>query len=278
MAAFRNALIIGASGTIGSVILKAFEEDGSFNLTVLQHSSSKSQLPAHLKVITIADSYPTADFVAAFKGQDVFRLVDAPVAAGVRRYIPSEYGLNNARADAQALNPIFREKGKLQEYLRAWAADGEIEWMSISCGMWLRWGMAHDFLGMHVKERRFVFWDDGEGYFSCTTEENTAAGIVRALRSPEETKNRNVFLGDFAGVKYKTEKIDSGAFIKQKHEAIRQGDRTAKFSLIETGFVMGKFGGHLEKEPGEIMNEKLGLPAKKLDEVVANALKSVGAL
>ena len=53
--------------------------------------------------------------------------------------------------------------------------------------------MVHDFLGMHVREKRFVFWDDGEGFFSCTTEENTAAGLIQALKMPNETKNTNVY-------------------------------------------------------------------------------------
>ncbi|KAI2625408.1 NmrA-like family protein [Hypomontagnella submonticulosa] len=305
MAGFRNILLIGASGAIGAVLLDEFQKDSSFSVTVLRRVSSKFQPPAGVRVITIPDSYPSDDLVAAFKGQDVivnctttlsvsdqFRMVDAAIAAGVRRYIPSEYGLNNMRPDAQALNAVFHDKGKIQEYLRAKAADGSIEWMSVSCGMWLKWSMAHDFLGMHVREKKFVFWDDGEGYFSCTTEENTAAGIVKALGMPEETRNKNIFLSDFAitqkqlltavekaqGVKYRRETIDSEAFIIEKQEAVRNGDKFATFALIEAGFVTGRFGGHLEKEPGEIMNEKLGLPKRTLDDVVAGALGTMGLI
>ncbi|KAI1131058.1 hypothetical protein F5Y10DRAFT_234583 [Nemania abortiva] len=222
---------------------------------------------------------------------DQFRMVDAAIAAGVQRYVPSEYGLDNTRADAQALNSVFEKKGRVQEYLRAKAGEGKIEWMSISCGMWLKWAMAQDFLGMHVRERRFVFWDEGTGYFSCTTEENTAAGLLQALKVSEETKNMNVQLSDFAitqkqlldaieriqGVKYTTETVNSEELIKEKQAAARQGDIMATMVLIETGFVTGRFGGHLEKE-GVILNEKFGLPKRTIDEVVANALKSAGVL
>lgn len=88
---------------------------------------------------------------------DQFRIVDAAIGAGVRRYVPSEYGLNNIRPDARALNVVFHDKGKLQEYLRAKADDDIIEWTSIACGMWIRWVMANDFVGMHVRERKFTF-------------------------------------------------------------------------------------------------------------------------
>ncbi|KAI1418764.1 hypothetical protein F5Y12DRAFT_781292 [Xylaria sp. FL1777] len=151
--------------------------------------------------------------------------------------------------------------------------------------------MANDFVGMHVRERRFVLWDDGTGYFSCTTEENTVAGLLQALKIPGETKNTNVLLSDFAitqkqlldaiervqGVKYKTETINSEKLITEKKEAEKQGDKSATLALIQTGFVTGKFGGHLEKE-GVIMNRKLGLPESTLDEAITDALKSVGAL
>ncbi|KAH8166381.1 hypothetical protein CIB48_g1867 [Xylaria polymorpha] len=304
MARFTNILIIGATGSIGSIVLEAFRRDSSFNLTVLQRASSKSSLPDHLKIITIADSYPTEELTAAFKDQDVvincmttfsvkdqFRMIDAAITSGVQRYVPSEYGLNNMRPEAQALNSVFAEKGKVQAYLRAKADEGKIEWMSISCGLWLKWGASHNFVGLHAKERRFVFWDDGTGYFSCTTEENTVAGLLQALKIPEETKNMNLFFSDFAitqkqlldavervqGVKYTTETINSETFIKEKQEAARQGDAFATVALIETGFATGKYGGHLEKE-GAILNEKLGLPKRTLDEVVAEALKSIGVL
>ncbi|KAI1184124.1 NmrA-like family protein [Nemania serpens] len=302
--AFTNIVLVGATGAIGSIVLEALERDSSFNLTILKRESSKSRLPGHLKVITIADSYPIEDLTAAFRDQDVvvncmttfsvgnqFRMVDAAIAAGVKRYVPSEYGLNNMRPDAQALNSVFGNKGRLQAYLRAKADEGQIEWMSISCGIWLKWSMKHDFAGLHVQEQRFAFWDDGTGYFSCTTEENTAAGLVQALKMPEETKNTNVLLSDFAitqkqlldavekvqGVKYKTETINNEELIKEKQAAVREGDEFATLALIETGLVTGRFGGHLEKE-GVIMNQKLGLPKKTLDEVVADGLKSVGAL
>jgi nucleoside-diphosphate-sugar epimerase len=304
MSSFKNVLLIGATGSIGSVVLEALAKDASFTLTLLQRASSKAQLPEQHKIISIADSYPTEELIHAFKGQDVvlncmtslsvmdqFRMIDAAISAGVRRYVPSEYGLNNMRSEAQALNDVFRAKGKVQEYLRERAAEGVIEWMAISCGMWIKWSMAHDFLGMHVAERKFVFWDNGERLFSCTTEENTAAGLIEALKRPEETKNTNVYLSDFAisqkqlleaieriqGVKYATETIDSYALISEKQREVKGGSDLATFALIETGFVTGRYGGHLEEE-GKVMNEQLRLPKKTLDEVVRGALTSLGAI
>ncbi|KAI1183305.1 NAD(P)-binding protein [Nemania serpens] len=308
MSAFKNVLLIGATGFIGGFVLEAFEKDGSFNLALLQRASSKSQLPEHLKIITIADSYPTEALLAAFQGQDVvvnciaglsvgdqFRMIDAAIAAKVQRYIPSEFGLNNMNPAAQALNPVFGVKGEIQRYLRARSDEGLVEWMSVTNGIWLEWAVQNGFMGWHFREKRFALWGDGTGYFSCTTVPNSAAGLVRALRMREETKNRNIFLSDFAttqkqlleaierieGVRYAVESIDGEKVIAEKQDEVRRGIESAAsiYPLIEGGFATGRYGGHLEEEPGAvIMNERLGLPKKTLDEVVAEALRTVGAL
>ncbi|RSM03287.1 hypothetical protein CDV31_010563 [Fusarium ambrosium] len=298
---FKNILIIGATGSIGSVVVKALIEEPTFIVTALQRSSSKGKLPSGLKTITIEDSYPSEALVSAFSGQDAIincmtslavgeqlRFIDAAVAAKVKRYVSSEYGLNNNKPEARALNSVFREKGEIQDYLRSKESTG-LEWMAIACGMWLKWSAQHDFLGMHIMEKKFVVWDDGDGWFSTTTEENTALALVNALAKKwDETKNQVVWLSDFAitqnmllaaiecisGQKYTVEKIDTLRFIEEKQAAVAAGDPYAVYALIETGFVTGKFGGHLEKE-GPIMNELLGLPKKSLDEVVKAALEAV---
>ncbi|KAH7216205.1 hypothetical protein DER44DRAFT_765676 [Fusarium oxysporum] len=298
---FKKILIVGATGSIGSIMLDALVKEPSFTVAVLQRSSSAGKLPENVQVIKIDDSYPTEALISAFTGQDAIvncmtslavadqlRFVDAAVAAKVKRYVASEYGLNNNNPDARALNSVFREKGQVQDYLRLKESAG-LEWMAIACGMWLKWSAVHDFLGMHIKDKRFVIWDDGEGWFSCTTEANTALAMINALTKKwEETKNRIVWLSDFAitqnmlleiiesvsGEKLAVEKIDSEKMIKESQAAVAAGNPYAVYHLIETGFVTGRFGGHLEKE-GEIMNDLLGLPKQDFKEVVRAALKAV---
>ncbi|RGP69154.1 hypothetical protein FSPOR_4869 [Fusarium sporotrichioides] len=299
---FKNILIVGATGSIGAIMLDALTKEPSFKVSVLQRSSSKGKIPASVQTITIDDLYPSDALVSAFSDQDAIvncmtslavndqlRFIDAAVHAKVKRYVASEYGLNNNNPDARALNSVFREKGEVQDYLRSKESTG-LEWMAIACGMWLKWSALHDFLGMHIKEKRFVFWDDGNGWFSTTTEDNTALAMVNALSKKwEETKNRVVWLSDFAitqnmlleaierlsGEKFTIESVDSSQLIKEKQAAVAAGDQYAIYPLIETGFITGNFGSHLEKE-GEIMNGVLGLPKKDFDEVVKAALQAVG--
>ncbi|KAK4119251.1 NAD(P)-binding protein [Parathielavia appendiculata] len=305
---FQTVLLIGATGSIGSYILRALLSEPSLTVTILTRASSKSipSLPPNItttnqvRTITIDDTYPTDALLAAFRGQDAiisclttlsvadqFRMIDAAIAAGVKRYVPSEYGLNNMRADAQGLNSVFRNKGAVQQYLRD--RVDQIEWMSVSCGMWIKWSVRNDFLGLRVRERKVELWDDGEGRFSVMTEENTALAVVRGLVAfPAETRNRNVLVEEFVttqrelvgeierqmGWRFDVARVDSRARIAELQAAVEKGDATATYGLIEAGFVTGRYGGDLSKE-GEIMTEKLGLKRHSLQEVVADALASL---
>jgi len=299
---FKNVLLIGAGGSIGSVVLKAFVAEPSLSVTVLKRESSHAALPPHVASVTVPDSYPTDALIDAFRGHDVivscmaslsvsdqFRFIDAAIVAGVRRYVPSEYGLNNMFPEAQALNAVFRDKGAVQTYLRERAAEGKIEWMSISCGMWISWSMQHDFLGMRVRKNEVTFWDKGEGRFSVTTEENTALGLVNALiKIPADTKNTNVLLSEFittpkelmaeierqTGEKFTVDLIDSWTRIPELQARYASGEVAAVYGLLEAGFVTGRYGADLEKE-GKLFNKRLGLKGHTLQEVVADALQNL---
>ena len=182
--------------------------------------------------------------------------MDAALAANVRRYIPSEYGLNNTRPDAQALNTVLRDKGAVQAYLRE--RQDRIEWMSVSCGMWLKWSVAHNFLGMRVAERRMELWNGGEGRFSVTTEENTALAVVRGLvEIREEMRNRNVLVNEFVttqrellgeierqmGERFAVERVDGRERIAELQAAAARGDTTAVYGLVEAGLGRGGMAG-----------------------------------
>lgn len=141
---------------MGSVLLRSLLSEPHFNVSVLARESSKSlkALPEGVKkVYKIHDGYPHEEIVNAFKRQDAvvnaitstqveeqFKFVDAAIEAGVQRYVPSEYGLNNARSEARSLNSVFDGKAKVQDYLRSKEQDG-LTWHAIGCGMWIDWSV-----------------------------------------------------------------------------------------------------------------------------------------
>lgn len=179
---------------------------------------------------------------------------------------------------AQRLSQVFKEKGEVQAYPR----QNEIEWTSISCGMWMAWSIPNKSMGTDVEAKRIL--DDGEG---CLTEENMAMAIARALTiATEETRNRNGLLQDFsvsqnellAEVEMQTEskfgRVDSGKLAEEKVADLEVGIQFAQYPLINIGFMTGTYGGFLKKE-GKIMNERLGLQKTTLEKVVAAGLARI---
>ena len=301
MSQYKNIVLIGAGGSLGSALFQAILAEPSFEVTVIQRASSKSKIPSsRAKIISIPDTYPMDELTAAFEGQDVIvnaitslsvsdqhRIIDAAVAAGVKRYVPSEFGLNNTDPRAAALSPVFREKGEVQRYLKSLQSD-TFTWTSFACGMWLKWSIENSFLGIDYPGQKFTIWDDGEGFFSATTLEDTAAAVVSALKKPEQTANQLLRISNFAttqnelfatieeltGRKFKRSYVKSEEVIADAHERIAEGDVMSIYATINTGFVSGRYSGHLEKD-GSLANELLGVPERRLKDVLSEALSIV---
>ncbi|KAL4875716.1 NAD(P)-binding protein [Aspergillus karnatakaensis] len=298
---YKNIILVGGGGSLGSVLLQTLLSEPTFNVTVLARESSKAKIPSTAKVIKISDSYPHEDLVKAFKGQDAvanaitsfsvaeqLKFIDAAIEAGVKRYIPSEYGLDNNTPAARELSPVFKDKGTVQDYLRSKEGSG-LTWTAIACGMWVGWSLRNNFLGLNYAARTITLTDDGKGPFSTTTLSSTALALNRILINPAPSANQIVFLSDFAtsqeelvqtierltGEKWKRESINTAEVIPALKKAWDAGDHFAGYGLINIGFTKGTFSGHFEPEK-KIWNKDLGLPVNDLEGVVKGALGEVG--
>lgn len=160
--ALQNVIIVGAGGILGPSILSAFTSDSKFNVSVLSRQSSKSTFPEGVKVHRVGDDYPENEVLDAFKGQDVvissiataniadqLRLIDIAIKAGVKRFVPSEFGSDTRNEKAFALIPaFFAGKRQTVEYLQekekeglTWSAfvTGPFFELYISCPSSLSW-------------------------------------------------------------------------------------------------------------------------------------------
>ncbi len=146
----KNIILIGAGGNLGPSILSAFTADPRFTLSILTRHSSKSTFPSHLKVHRIGDDYPEAELLQAFKGQDAVvstiatastvqqkAIIDAAIKAGVKRFIPSEFGSDTRNEKAVAILPqIFKGKLETVEYLKCKEKEG-LTWTAFVTGPFL---------------------------------------------------------------------------------------------------------------------------------------------
>jgi uncharacterized protein YbjT (DUF2867 family) len=196
----RTVALAGAAGNLGPAILSQLLA-ANFTVTVLtRQQSSPSAFPPTVKVTPV--DYTSLDsLTTALRGQDAVvstlasraidvqtRLIDAALAAGVQRFIPSEFGSDTRNPLARKL-PVYADKVKVQEYLVQKAAHSDtFTYTCIFNGAFLDWCLKAGILP--GKE----MYDGGDRPFSTTRTSTIGKAVVGVLQHPEETRNGYVYV------------------------------------------------------------------------------------
>lgn len=202
-ALLKNVALIGASGSVGKVLVDAFLNDKRFNVTILRRGSSSATYPSEFKVVDV-DYDSLESLTAALAGQDAVvstinsaapvdtqkKFIDAAIAAGVKRFVPSEFGCGLDNELNQTL-PVFAPKIAIQKYLKEKAQSTPLTYTFAYSGPFLDWGLEHQLLLRTVDSKPKLF-DGGNTVFSTTKLDTVAAAVLAILSKPEETKNREV--------------------------------------------------------------------------------------
>lgn len=207
MSSIKNVTIVGASGSLGSIVFDKFRAHGKFNIRVLRRPTSKATFPEGTDVVDV-DTTSLEALTAALKGQDAVVsivgltelsnqkvLIDAAAAAGVKRILPSEYGSNVDNPNSRKL-PVFQPKVEIQEYLfDTVRKTPSLTYTLVYNGAFLDWGLEHG-MTLAWKEYKPTLYDGGDSLFSTTTLPTVADAIIGILEHPEETRNRPVYIQD----------------------------------------------------------------------------------
>ncbi len=118
-------------------------------MSALTRASSKSTFPP--EIVVHKTDYTESSLLAAFKDQDAIvsaiatfsttlqkTIIDAAVKAGVKRFLPSEYGVDTARSEIEDYLPPALMKQEVVQYLRTKESAG-LSWTAICVGAWFDW-------------------------------------------------------------------------------------------------------------------------------------------
>lgn len=199
----KTVALSGASGAFGSVLLQALL-DANFTVTALTRPDSTHTFPSNVHVAKV-DYSSTQDLTTALQGHDAVistvgyagvlgqaQLIDAAVAAGVARIIPSEYGSSPLNAAARAL-PVFAHKVQIEAHLKQAVQGTATSYTLVANNEFFDWDLDHNF-GVNVAEKSIEVFDGGDVPFTATPLGFVAAGVLAVLRRPEATANRVVRL------------------------------------------------------------------------------------
>lgn len=236
--------------------------------------------------------------VAALKGQDAvvstlndaflpvqLKLIEAAVQAGVKRYIPSEFGCDTTIPKTAALPVFSGGKIAVQKVLKEKAAAGSLSYTLVVNGPFLDWGLMVGFI-INVKNKSADLYDGGDRVFSTTTLADVGKAVAGVLRKPAETKNRAVFVQSAAttlkslvaaGKKatgqegwtetvVKVEDLEAEAYAELKKEKPDPSIFAVKF--IKVGIFGEGYGAHFQKLDNDLLGVK-ELSTGELEALVA---------
>ncbi|KAJ9488547.1 hypothetical protein VN97_g4760 [Penicillium thymicola] len=198
--------LAGASGNLGPAMLKELLDAG-FDVTILTRQGSDKTFDSRAHVAQV--DYESLDSLkAALSGQDAvvstlnvgavprsvhLRLIDAAVATGVKRFIPSEYGCDTKNPLTAKL-PVYGDKIGVQEHLKNVAQQSGLSYSLLITGPFLDWGLEHGFV-LNLAGPATLY-DGGDRRFSATTLAGIGKGVVGIINNLEATKNSTIYIDE----------------------------------------------------------------------------------
>ncbi|KAK6431788.1 hypothetical protein LTR95_012048 [Oleoguttula sp. CCFEE 5521] len=255
--------LAGAAGSLGAPVLKELIAAG-FTVTVLTREGSSSTFPSSVNVVTV--DYDSEETLRkALKGQDAlvstittaaieqqFKLLDAALAEGVTRIIPSEFGSDTTQPDNRKL-PVYGQKVKIQEYLEQKTQGSKTSYTFVINNVFIDWGIQYNFM-LNAKKKEISLYDGGDVEYSATSLRSVAKGVVGVLTHPEKTKNRFV-------------KIDGIVLTQCKlFEIAKKAVGSEGWTVTEPSTAEVEAQGYevLSKDPGNIMGWVVPLLVKAI--------------
>ena len=204
----KKVLVIGASGNLGRPVVSQLLK-GGYNVTALTREGRPDDSQADL---TLRTDYSADSLRKAFQDQDVVvsatstfstdqqhRLIDAAIAAGVKRFLPSDYGFDTSDDEVVGLVPPALSKVDTIAYLRA-KESLDLSWTSVSCGALFDWALRRPgHLGWNIPARTATIFDGGDVPLEFTNLEQVGRAVAAVL-SPkhyDSTANTYVYINSF---------------------------------------------------------------------------------
>ena len=265
----------------------------------------------------VQDDYPGDQLVAFFRGQDAivstipgskrkaqFQIIDAAVTAGVKRFVPSEFGGDTLHPSRYDFLTMFKSNVEIPEYLRTQESKN-FSWSALATGPFFDWyssfvhpigcgraltssnhrAMKRALFGYDLKARKALIYDSGDSRFATTTMATIGAAIAGILRHPEETANQFIFVASFttsqneilgalervSGKKWDVQRTTTVEAARVGMEKFGKGNGGVLDLLLATVYTE-RTGSNFE-ENHELANVLLDLPKENLDAVVTRLLE-----
>jgi hypothetical protein len=254
-------------------------------------------------VKVVKTDYKKDSLVPALRGQDAvlsflgspglgdaqLALIDAAAEAGVRRFIPSEFGHNTGSDKVVSLVPIFGGKRRFVDRIKS---HPSLTWTAVITGLFFDWGVKKGTL-VDMKNETASLWDGGDVPFSTTNLRLIGQTLVKILTDSaayEDSENKYIYLASHTttqneviaavqkatGKKFEISKFDGAQRVAEGKEKLAKGDLLGIRYLI-SGVAFSRIDGDAlaDYRGFGIFNEKHGIKDIPLEEDVLNIAASL---
>ncbi|GAM82215.1 hypothetical protein ANO11243_001940 [Dothideomycetidae sp. 11243] len=298
----KRIAVFGGTGNLGPDIVGALEQ-AKFDVTVLSRSAEHpAHLPRGVTIKQVKDFTSVSELTEVLQGQDAVvavpgpvgiplqhHVIDAAVAAGVKYFLPSEFGSRTDNAHARKL-PVFAGKLKVQDQLEKLAQEGKISYVFVNTGAFFDWGLDMGFLITDVLGQKPIsLYNGGDVEFSTSTLADIGKAVVGILQKPEQFRNRFVTVNSavvtqnqlIAAAKkvvpdapFNTTPVDTEVVLQKSLETIKsgQGDiHGAMLGGLMSAIFNPSYGGKFPQEDSHTLG--LGIDQAGVEAVVAKSIQ-----
>ncbi|KAK5204818.1 hypothetical protein LTR20_001269 [Exophiala xenobiotica] len=257
-------------------------------------------------VTVITTDYSPTSLAHAFTGQDAvlsllglsaigdqqYALIEAAAKAGVKRFLPSEFGIDTASAQVLATVPPFRVRAELIDDIKAKQAAGSpMEWTAVVTGFFLDWGFHVGFLGLDVGKHTAEIWDDGDVPFTVSNLSLVARTVVKLLTDAaayEASRNAYVYTGSATttqkellaatekatNAKFEVTRVEGQKLIDESTTKLAGGDGAAVLPLVKA-VAFARFDGEALTDLRKygLFNEKFGIKEDSIEAMVKTLIE-----
>ncbi|KAK0630443.1 hypothetical protein B0T17DRAFT_220991 [Bombardia bombarda] len=305
MVSIKTVAVLGGSGNLGPFIVQELVSAG-FAVTGITRESSTNSTPKYPDGLPIKSiDFTSFDALKeVFDGQDAVvsivgspgiaaqkTAVDAAVAAGVKRFIPSEFGINTRKHRDTPIGKIVGGKVAIVDYLQEKAAENEgFTWTGLSTGLFFDKALPFAYTGINLKEKTAHIVDSGNEKWQASQRTHIGKAVVGILNHPDETANKYLTTASFnpssneiiaiveelTGSKIAVTRQKSAERQQIGLDKLAQGDYSAFLDFLT---VLNQADGAGNAVTGEdSANGVLGLQSEDLREVLKGWLEKEGAL
>jgi hypothetical protein len=215
-------------------------------------------------------------------------LIDAAVAIGVKRFIPSEFGSCTTNPELQKL-PLYSSLASIRQYLAGYAKAGVLSYTVLACGSFLDILLKTPSL-LDFDKHTAVLIDGGDNRLSATSLDKIGKAIAGILENPDKTRNRTVHVSEVILTQnmllkiskevkpdreWNLSTVQSSTMLQESLDAFALGDFGMPAILklaVATAFAGDRYGSAYD----ETDNELLGIDVMAQDGLKALVRKRLG--